>query len=67
VPDNDKKSKAYFASVRILNFARGAELFPDLEGLCAHLEWLYTNLADEVHGSEKYDLQKVFMPLPKMN
>ncbi|PIG91697.1 FRG domain-containing protein [Gloeocapsopsis sp. IPPAS B-1203] len=44
-----------------------AELFPDLEGLCAHLEWLYTNLADETHGSEKYDLQKVFMPLPKMN
>ncbi|AFZ31762.1 FRG domain protein [Gloeocapsa sp. PCC 7428] len=42
-----------------------AELFPDLEGLCAHLEWLYTKLADERYENEKYNLQKVFMPLPK--
>lgn len=43
-----------------------AQLFPDLEGLCTHIEWLYTNLIDETEN-EKYELQKVFLPLPKMN
>lgn len=39
-----------------------ATLFPDLEGLCAHIEWLHTNLADET-----YEFQKLLMQLPIKN
>jgi hypothetical protein len=34
-----------------------AMLFPDLEGLCEHIEWLYSALGDE----EGYDNEKVFI------
>lgn len=39
-----------FASIRFALDRLGinsATLFPDLEGLCAHIEWSYSNLADE--------------------
>jgi hypothetical protein len=34
-----------------------AMIFPDLDGLCAHIEWFYSNLADENDSS----LQKIFI------
>lgn len=34
-----------------------AMIFPDLDGLCAHLEWFYSNLADE----NDPNLQKIFL------
>ncbi len=34
-----------------------AMIFPDLDGLCAHLEWFYSNLADENDPK----LQKIFL------
>jgi FRG domain len=37
-----------------------ATLFPDLDGLCAHLEWVYSSLADE----EVQDIPKKNFPIP---
>lgn len=37
-----------------------ATLFPDLDGLCAHLEWVYSSLADE----EFQDIPKKNFPAP---
>ncbi|MEM6837646.1 MAG: FRG domain-containing protein [Cyanobacteria bacterium P01_C01_bin.120] len=35
-------------------------LFPDLDGLCAHIEWIYSSLADE----ELQDIPKKNFPIP---
>jgi hypothetical protein len=37
-----------------------ASLFPDLDGLCAHIEWAYSSLADE----EVQDIPKKSFPIP---
>ncbi|MEM8543470.1 MAG: hypothetical protein AAGF66_05695, partial [Cyanobacteria bacterium P01_H01_bin.119] len=42
---------------------KSSTLFPDLDGLCAHIEWVYSSLSDE----DFKDIPKKNFPIPNQS